>query len=165
MILMEKQVKVVDGKNKVLGRLSSAVAKMLLNGEDVAVVNAEHLFISGHPRSIIGNYRQKLELKDKANPEHSPYYSRRSDLFVKRIIRGMLPYKMPRGKAAFKRLRVYIGIPEELKKSKVEEIKTKSQHQIFESTIYIKDLVQKLGTTSDIHGRNTSAGKCTRKPE
>ena len=138
-------VKVVDGKNKVIGRLASEVAKMLLNGNNVAVINAEYTFMSGHMRAIVTDYKQKLNWIDKANPEHSPYYSRRADLFVKRVIRGMLPFKMAKGKAAYKQLRVYIGVPEELKHAKIQDVKTKNQKQIFESTIYIKDLMEKLG--------------------
>ena len=42
-------------------------------------------------------------------------------------------------------LRVFQGVPEELKSTKHVELKTKTQHQIFESTIYVKDLVKKLG--------------------
>lgn len=143
---MEKtEMMVIDAKNKVLGRMATQVAKALLNGHDVSVVNAENSFISGHSKNIIANYKEKLEWQDKANPEHSPYHSRRADLFVKRVIRGMLPYKKPKGKVAYKKLKVYIGVPEDLKKIKVTETHTKSQNQIFESTIYIKDLVQKLG--------------------
>lgn len=140
-----KEIMVIDAKNKVLGRMATQVAKALLNGHEVAVVNAEDSFISGHNRNIVANYKEKLEWQDKGNPEHSPYVSRRSDLFVKRVIRGMLPYKKPKGKVAYKKLKVFIGVPEELKKHKMTEVKTKAQNQIFESTIYVKDLVQKLG--------------------
>ncbi|MDE1761771.1 MAG: 50S ribosomal protein L13 [Candidatus Micrarchaeota archaeon] len=143
-IVQQKSV-VLDAKDRLMGRFASQVAKRLLNGEKVSVVNAEYLFMSGHPKSIILDYKQKLALKDKANPEHSPYHSRRADLFVKRVIRGMLPFKKPRGKSAYKNLRVYIGTPEELKISKAEKIETKSPRQVFEDTIYIKDLVEKLG--------------------
>jgi len=141
----EVEIKVVDGKDKVMGRLASQVAKMVLNGSEVAVLNAEHVFISGHPKQIIANYKRKLELQDKANPEHSPYHSRRADLFVKRAIRGMLPFKKPKGKAAYKLLKVYIGVPEEFKKAKMVEVKTANPHQVFESTISVKELVAKLG--------------------
>jgi ribosomal protein L13 len=39
---------------------------------------------------------------------------------MKRTIRGMIPYQKPRGRAAYKRLRCHVGIPEELKKEKAE---------------------------------------------
>jgi len=144
-MVTEKEIKLVDANNKVLGRMASQVAKMLLTGHEVAIVNAENAFISGHKRDIIENYKEKLEWQDKANPEHSPYVSRRPDLFVKRVVRGMLPFKKAKGKAAFKNLKVYIGFPEEFKKLKAVEVNTKPQNKIFESTMKVKDLVAKLG--------------------
>ncbi|MGB9703278.1 MAG: 50S ribosomal protein L13 [Candidatus Micrarchaeia archaeon] len=99
----------IDGNGYVLGRLATYVAKLLLEGNEVVIINAEKLAISGRKENIVAKYKQKLEWKDKANPEHSPYWSRRPDLLVKRIIRGMLPYKRKSGREAYKRLRVFIG--------------------------------------------------------
>ncbi len=135
---------IIDGSDKVLGRLSSQVAKLLLNGNKVNLVNAEKIVLSGHILSILSNYKHRMELKDKANPEHSPYWSRRADLFVKRVIRGMLPYKKPKGKSAFKLLKVYIGIPKEFKDSKPYDIKVKGPSEVFEKTHYMKDILNKL---------------------
>ncbi len=135
----------IDGTDKVLGRLGSQAAKLLLNGDSVTVVNAECVVITGHERDIAEKYKQRIELKDKANPEHSPYWSRRSDMFVKRVVRGMLPYKKPKGKAAFSRLRVYVGFPKEVKKFKAFDVESKKPNQIFERTMTIKQLTEKLG--------------------
>jgi len=99
----------IDGNKYVLGRLATYVAKLLLEGNHVALINAEKLVISGEKEVIVEKYKEKLNWKDKANPEHSPYWSRRPDLLVKRIIRGMLPYKRKAGREAYKRLRVFIG--------------------------------------------------------
>ena len=135
----------IDGKDKVLGRLGSQAAKLLLNGDSVVVVNAEAVVITGHERDLTEKYKQRIELKDKANPEHSPYWPRRSDMFVKRVVRGMLPYKKPKGKAAFKRLKVYVGFPEEVKKFKAFEVESKRPNEIFERSMTIKQLTEKLG--------------------
>lgn len=140
-----EEVMVVDCRDRVMGRLGSQVAKMLLNGNRVVLINSEKLFIIGHIRNLLANYKRRFELQDKANPEHSPYWSRRPDLFVKRVIRGMLPYKQPKGKKAFKLLRVYVGVPEEFKGAKVVEIKTKTPEQVFESTVYVDQMLRKLG--------------------
>lgn len=134
----------IDGSDKVLGRLSSKVAKLLLTGNKVNLVNAEKIVVSGHAPSILSKYKQRLELKDKANPEHSPYWSRRADLFVKRVIRGMLPYKKARGKSAYKQLRVYIGIPKEFKDAKPYALQAKGPSEVFEKTHYMKDILGKL---------------------
>ncbi len=136
---------VIDGSEKVLGRVGSQVAKLLLNDNNVTIVNSEKMVITGHAPNIIAKYKQLIELKDKANPEHSPYWPRRPDMFVKRVIRGMLPYKRPKGKTAFKKLRVYIGVPEDLKSAKHHDIKTKKPGEIFESTISVQQLTEKLG--------------------
>ncbi len=135
----------VDGKGKILGRVSSSVAKRLLEGDSVYIVNAESMLMSGHSKDIVAKYKRLYELKDKANPEHSPYWSRRPDIFVKRIVRGMLPYKKAKGKDAYKRLKVYIGFPEELKKVKEYDIRTKHSDEIYESVMTIEQVVTKLG--------------------
>ena len=108
-------MKVVDGENQILGRAASGVAKMLLNGDEVAVLNSEKMVMTGNYPYLLEKYRHRRTMKDKANPEHSPKWPRRPDLFVRRIIRGMLPFDSPRGRAAFRRLMVYPGVPEALK--------------------------------------------------
>lgn len=133
----------IDGERKVLGRLSSRVAKMLLDGDRVSLVNAEKIVVSGHLRDIVEEYKRRIELRDKANPEHSPYISRRPDLLVKRTIRGMLPYKKPKGKEAYKRLRVYMGTPEGLKAG--SDIILKGSDELYENSITVKELAVKLG--------------------
>ncbi len=135
---------VIDGKGKVLGRMGSTVAKMLIENKKVAVINAESVVISGHMREITSKYKRRFELQDKANPEHSPYWSKRPDLFVKRVIRGMLPYKQPKGKTAFRLLRVYLGVPDELKDKKVHHMESKSPNAIYEKTFTVKEVLAKL---------------------
>lgn len=136
---------VLNGEGMILGRLGSTVAKLLLNGNEVKIVNAEHIAISGHMRDLVTKYKQRIELKDKANPEHSPYISRRPDMFVKRVIRGMLPWKQPKGKAAYRRLRVYVGVPKDIKVGNENKIKTKHAKEVYETTVTVGELMKKLG--------------------
>ncbi len=141
----EKRTHIVDGDSKIVGRLGSRIAKLLLNGDSVILLNADKMVISGHMRSNVENWKQRLDLKDKANPEHSPYWSRRPDYFVKRIIRGMLPYRRPKGKVAFKLLRVYAGVPEEFKGKPLAKIESKTAAEMFEDSMTVRQLVEKLG--------------------
>ncbi len=106
---------VIDGTNLILGRLASNVAKMLLKGEEVHIINAEKIRLIGNSKSIVDRYLQKRRLQNKGTPEKSPHYSRVPHLFVKRVIRGMVPWKKATGKNAIKRLRVYSGNPKDLK--------------------------------------------------
>jgi len=112
-MIMDQEV-VVDAEGQILGRMASLVAKMLLTGQRVVIVNAEKAVISGDKQSIIEEYKEYvLSKKTWKMPEKGPKKCRRPDMIVKRTIRGMLPYKQWRGRMAYKNLRVYIGVPEE----------------------------------------------------
>jgi large subunit ribosomal protein L13 len=136
---------VVDAKSRILGRLASAVAKNLLEGKKVAVVNAEQAIITGSKRYLIEKYKTRINLQDKANPEHSPYWPRRPDMLVKRVIRGMLPYRKPRGKDAYRNLRVFLGIPEAFSGAEPIELKIKDAKNIYSNSITIEELSNLLG--------------------
>ena len=103
---------VINGENLILGRLASHVAKLLLSGEEVTIVNAEHTIISGSKKNIIGDYHQK---RNVGTPRKGPFFPRMPDRIVKRTVRGMIPYKKSSGKDAYKKLKVYIGVPKDLK--------------------------------------------------
>ncbi len=106
---------VVDGSDHVAGRLASNVAKLLLQGNRVSIVNCENIMISGTRSNIIKEYRDFLEISSILHPKHGPFHPRRPDTIITRMIRGMLPRKKPSGLTAHKRLRAYIGTPKELK--------------------------------------------------
>ena len=105
---------VVDATNHVAGRLASNVAKLLLKGNRVSIVNCERIMISGTRSSIVGEYKQFLEIASILHPKHGPFHPRRPDTMITRMIRGMLPRKKPSGRAAHRRLRAYIGAPKDL---------------------------------------------------
>lgn len=106
---------VVDATDHIAGRLSSNVAKLLLKGNRVTVVNCDKIMISGTRSNIIKEYRDFLEVSSILHPKHGPFHPRRPDTIMKRMIRGMLPRKKPSGLTAHKRLRTYIGSPKELR--------------------------------------------------
>jgi len=135
---------IVDGKNNILGRMSSKIAKELLKGETVILVNAEEIIITGSPKKVIERYLQRRNLRDPAKPEKSRKTPRRPDLFVRKIIRGMLPYKTKNGLAAYRRLKVYIGTPKEYEGKAIKISESKSITSDYKY-ITIKELCKKLG--------------------
>ena len=106
---------VIDGTDHIAGRLSSNVAKLLLQGNRVTVINSEKIMISGRRNSIKGEYDKFLEISSILHPKHGPFHPRRPDTIMSRMVRGMLPRKKPSGIEALKRLRVYIGVPNDVK--------------------------------------------------
>jgi large subunit ribosomal protein L13 len=116
---IDERTKIIDATGLVLGRMASIIAKKLLNGEKIIIVNAGKAVISGDKHVIIRQYNDYLQV---GHPEKGPLHPRRPDRIVKRAIRGMLPYKQPRGREALKRLRVYVSVPCELKGKEMETI-------------------------------------------
>jgi len=52
-------MKIIDGKNAVLGRLASYAAKEALKGEDIVILNCEHVIITGNKRDIRETFERK----------------------------------------------------------------------------------------------------------
>ena len=141
---MAEQV-VVDATNHIAGRLCSYVAKMLLKGDKVVVLNAEKAMLSGERYSTIRQWHEYLEIGSIVNPIHGPFHARRPDTIITRMVRGMVPKRRPKGISAMKRLRVYIGVPknyEGVKGKEFEDAKIRKPVSYYTS---IHDLAKLIG--------------------
>jgi large subunit ribosomal protein L13 len=120
--IVQKQKKtiVIDATNCIAGRMCSHVSKLLLQGNRVAIVNAEKAMLSGDRYKTIELYKEHLEINSVTNPIHGPFHPRRPDTILSKMVRGMVPKRKSSGMAAFKRLRVYIGVPEEMRSANTE---------------------------------------------
>ena len=98
---------VVDARDCIFGRVASQVAERVLDGERVAVVNAERAVITGGEEDVMETFKTRREV----GSDQGPAYPKRPDGILKRSIRGMLPYKTSRGREAFESVRVYMGNP------------------------------------------------------
>lgn len=110
----------LDATDLMVGRFATVVAKKALLGESVVIVNCKKAVISGKRKQIIEWYKKK---HDRGIPSKGPFLDRRPNMFVKRIIRGMLPYKKTRGLTAFKNIMCYNLVPENMKNEKFETMK------------------------------------------
>ena len=126
---------VIDADGLIVGRLASTIARRLLSGEEIAVINAEQAVVSGSPETTMSKYKT---MRSKGSKERGPYYPKRADMILRRTIRGMLPYKKAAGREALARLRVYIGTPTEF--SNVDAETLEHAHKSKLSTIKITDL-------------------------
>ncbi len=110
---------ILNGEDLVLGRLASYVAKQAMRGEKIDVVNCENVVITGKREMIMNEYKTREEI---GSVSKGPFYQKMPDRFVRRVVRGMLPYKTPRGKIAFKNVMCYLGVPDEFKNKKIESL-------------------------------------------
>lgn len=106
---------VIDADGAILGRLASKAAKLALEGKEVVILNAEKAVVSGKKRAVLEEVKRKLRTGTLGSVKKAPTHPRRPDLYVRRVIRGMLPWKKHKGKAAYKRVKVYIGAPKNLR--------------------------------------------------
>ncbi len=134
----------IDASGLILGRIASDVAERLLRGESIIIVNAEKAVISGRRHSVVEEAKVFLEV---GHPRKGPYHPRRPDRVLRRTVRGMLPRKKPKGQAAYRRLRVYIGVPEELKGKETQTIISAKAEKLKCPYVTLGELAEELGWT------------------
>ncbi|HUY01203.1 MAG TPA: 50S ribosomal protein L13 [Candidatus Deferrimicrobium sp.] len=144
--------RIINADGIVLGRLASKVAKMLLQNEKVIIINAEKAIISGRKRSIIHQWKERTEIHTLFNPMRGPFWPKSPTQIVRRTVRGMLPWKKPRGKQVYKNLRVVLGTPEDLNKIlgisgdlQIETFPDFSETQLRGTYMELYDLAKEIG--------------------
>jgi len=131
---------IIDAEGAVLGRICTVVAKRLLKGEDIIVVNSEKAIVTGKKDMIKAHYKQEREV---GTYRKGPFYPRMPDQILKRTVRGMIPYQEPHGRTAIKKLRCYIGVPKDYKGKTFEKIEMAQKHPANYMTI--KEISEFLG--------------------
>jgi len=139
-----ERVAVIDATGLILGRMASHIAKRLLQGEKIIVVNAEEAAISGKRLSIVKEAKRFLEI---GHPRKGPLHRRRPDRIVRRTVRGMLPRKKPKGKQAYKRLKVFLEVPEEFKGKEMQTIPNANAEKLRCPYITVGKLAKEIGWT------------------
>jgi large subunit ribosomal protein L13 len=139
-----ERVAVIDATGLILGRMASQIAKRLLQGEKIIVVNAEEAAISGKRLSIVKEAKRYLEI---GHPRKGPLHRRRPDRIVRRTVRGMLPRKKPKGKQAYKRLKVFLEVPEEFKGKEMQTIPSANAEKLRCPYITVGKLAKEIGWT------------------
>lgn len=129
---MENKV-FIDAKDLIAGRLGAFAAKQALLGNEVAIYNADKAVITGRRKEILARYNHWNTTMGAWSK--GPFIPKVPDRFLRRLCRGMIPYKTARGKAAYGRIMCYKGKPEgitgpfvELPKANIS--KTKSHNYI-----------------------------------
>lgn len=113
---------ILDATDLVLGRSASQVAKRLLEGEEVLVVNADKIVISGKKKSTLSEYDAWTKIRSLVDPTQGPFHPKESGDLFRRTVRGMLPMKKQKGRRAFERLEAYSEVPSELEGEEMETI-------------------------------------------
>ncbi|MCB2172070.1 50S ribosomal protein L13 [archaeon] len=133
---------VIDGDGLILGRMSSIVAKRLLAGETIDIVNAEKMVVSGKKKMVINKEKEFLNV---GGHEKGPVHFRQPHRIVRRTIRGMLPYRKAHGREAFKRLKVHIGVPDELSGAELEKMEKYHSSNLNRRFVTVGEIAENIG--------------------
>lgn len=131
----------IDANNMIYGRLSTYVAKKLLEGEEVTIVNASGVVITGSEKFILNRFKERREI---GSVRKGPYYPRTPSAILRRSIKNMLPAKTTRGKDALRRCTVYSGIPLFLKDQKFESLEVAKNNKM-DGIVSLKEISSRLG--------------------
>jgi len=132
---------IIEGENAILGRLGTVVAKELLKGNEVVVINSEKVIVSGKKEIVVGRIRQKQQM-GRGGSLKGPKYPKVADRLLKRMIRGMLPWDRTKGREAYKRLRCFVGSGN-LEEEDVKNAR-KLNHKKLDKFATMKDIVRLL---------------------
>ena len=138
---------IIDASDMIAGRLATFAAKQALLGETIEVVNSENAVISGSRENVFAKFKQRAKM---GVPSKGPFVHRSSDKIMRRVIRNMLPYKQPKGKVAFKRIRCWKGLPEQFNGQKTVKIPGAEASKLSTlKSVRIKDISRFLGGNVD----------------
>ncbi|MDP6458301.1 MAG: 50S ribosomal protein L13 [Candidatus Bathyarchaeota archaeon] len=133
---------VIDAEGLILGRMASLVAKRLLNGERIEIVNAENAVVSGKRKMVLKERKAFLEV---GGPTKGPFHYRKPNAIVRRTVRGMLPRRKTRGREAFGRLKVHIGVPRDLCAAEMESLPDATLERLKERYVTVGEIAKNIG--------------------
>ncbi|KYH38432.1 MAG: 50S ribosomal protein L13 [Candidatus Hecatellales archaeon B24] len=136
---------VVDASGMIAGRLASLIAKRLLRGEKIVIVNAEKAVLSGRRKSRVKEVKEFWEVVGRANPIRGPKHPHSPGSFLRDVVWGMLPRDKPRGREAFRRLKVYEGVPETLSGVSFEKPPEASAEKLRHGYVFLGEICEELG--------------------
>jgi large subunit ribosomal protein L13 len=142
--IIQEDYTVINATDSIIGRLASNVAKRLLEGENIIIVNAEKGLLSGDPGFLAQKYLKRYHIKTKSNPLKGPFFPRKPDQILKRTVRGMLPYKKSKGKEAYKRLKVFCDVPHMFQDKTIEVLESTQKNNPKASYITLEELYKKI---------------------
>ncbi|MDP6670629.1 MAG: 50S ribosomal protein L13 [archaeon] len=134
----------INAENLIIGRVASVCAKKALQNEEVIIINAEKGVFTGQKKDLLKKYQTRINLHTKANPKKGPKGVRMPDQIVRGAIIGMLPRNRKTGTDAIKRVKVFIGIPEQFEKAEITDL---SSFKVDETKtfIHVGELSKLLG--------------------
>ncbi|NIM44626.1 MAG: 50S ribosomal protein L13, partial [Nitrososphaeria archaeon] len=102
--------------------------------------------ITGKKSRIINDYLRFKQIQSKVNPRRlGPFKPKTPEGIFRRIVRGMLPRQKTKGKDAYRRLRVFRGVPERFKSEQTIRILEADYRESPYGYLSIEEIARHLG--------------------
>ncbi len=141
---------IINASNLIAGRMASIIAKRLLNGEKIIVINAEKAVLSGRKSSRLKEFKASLEIVGRANPKYGPKHYRSPDLILRRIIRGMLPRDKAKGRNAYKHLKIFAGSPSDIGNKETQTLPEAAVSESNYNYVYLGKIAKEIGWKEEV---------------
>ena len=105
-------------------------------------MNAQNVVISGNKHKLVEEWKEFLKVGGFGT---GPVHHRRPHEIVRRTVRGMLPYRIPKGIAAYKRLHVHIGVPDEFEKAEKQILPECHSSKLNRRFVTVGELAESIG--------------------
>ena len=135
----------IDASGQILGRMGSKVAKLLLTGNSVVIINADKVLLSGSRANVMQDFFDRLKIASVVHPKHGPFHPRTPAGMLTRMIRGMIPRSKTSGVMALRRLRVYVTSPEDLAKASFTNFEEAKATKPLAYYISLGEVAQRIG--------------------
>ncbi len=113
---------IVNAEKMVAGRLSSKIAKALINGETITIVNAENAVLVGGKEDLLKKFTARVDAAVHSNPHYGPKYDRIPSKMLRKMVKGMLPNKSRTNERLISNLKVYNSVPKEFAEQEFAKI-------------------------------------------
>jgi large subunit ribosomal protein L13 len=133
---------VIDASGLVLGRAASLIAKRLLQGQRVIVVNAEKSVVTGSRAEVLAHY---TAARARGSVRSGPHFPRYPDRIFRRTVRGMLPHRKSHGRTAFEMLEVHMGVPDQLRSASPVSLDRAKPRPSLEAALTLEEISRLLG--------------------
>jgi large subunit ribosomal protein L13 len=85
------------------------------------------------------------EFLDVGGVNRGPFHYRRPDRIVRKAVKGMLPIRQPKGVRAYRRLQVFIGVPDNLTGQKMDTLADAQAKKLTCSYFTVGELAKGIG--------------------
>lgn len=113
--LIKNREIIINAENAVLGRLASVIAKLTKSGFRIHVINVEKAVVTGDKKMVLESYKLLFKVRTHKNPyRHTIHRPRNPVNIFKKTIKNMIPKHNSLKLKSLKKVKAYIGVPQEL---------------------------------------------------